>query len=64
MMMTLCQKIVTSLSFLGLLANLELSRSRIYQSLQKLKPRTELQNLLHSSRTIALSKGTFLDKKR
>ena len=34
------------------------------QSLQKFKLKTELQNLQHSFHSIALSKGTFLDKKR
>ena len=69
--MTLCRKIVTSLSFFRFLANLEQYRSRIPDArsikltfsltatfyLQKLK--RELRNLLHSSHTIALCKVTI-----
>ena len=74
--MTSCRRIVTSLSFFGFLANLEQSRGCIPDTefakvmfsvavtffLQKLK--TELKILKYSSHNIALSKGTFLDKKR
>ena len=74
--MTSYMKVVTSLSFFGFLTNLEQSRGRIPDtgsakimfsvivtvSLQSLK--RELENLKHSSRTIALSKGNFLDNKR
>ena len=69
-------KIVTSLSFFGFLDNLEQSGGRIPDTesaevmfsvtvtfcLKKLK--TELKNLYLSCHTIALSNGTFLDKKR
>ena len=74
--MTSCQKIVTSLSFFGFLANLEQSRDRIPDTesaevmfsitvifcLTKTENRTK--NLEQSPHTIALSNGTFLDKKR
>ena len=74
--LTSCQKIMTSLSFLGFLSNLEQSGGQIpdTKSAKVLfsviktfffpKMKTELKNRQHSSHTIALSKGTFLYKKR
>ena len=73
---TSCRKIMTSLSFFGFLANLEQSGGRIPDAESAkimfsvigtfclAKTETELKNLQHSSHTIALSKSTFLDKKR
>ena len=73
--MTSYRKIVTSLSFFKFLANLEQSGGRIPDTesakvmfsvtvticLTKTENRTK--NVQHSSHTIALSKGTFQDKK-
>ena len=73
--MTSCQQIVSSLSFLQFMANLEQSGSRIPDSwsikltfsliiifyLTKTENRTK--NLYHSSHTIALSKSTIFAKK-
>ena len=57
-----CQQIVTSLSFLLFMVNLEPSKSRIPDFIQKMK--TELKNLWHySCDTIALSKGTIFAQK-
>ena len=74
LMMTSCRKIVTSLSFIGFLANLEQSGGQIPDTesaksifsfivtfcLTKIK--TKLKNLYYSSHTIALSKCNFLSK--
>ena len=74
-MMTSCRRIVTSLSFFRLIANLEQSRSRIPDELsvkltfsltvtfflQKLK--TELKNFYQNSHTIAQSKGAIFAQK-
>ena len=69
-------EIVTSLSFSRFLANLEQSGGRIpdTESAEVMfsvtvtfcltKTEKKLKNLWHSSHTIALSNGTFLDKKR
>ena len=75
--LTSCQKIVTSFSFFGFLANLEQSGGRIPDtestkvmfsiigifSFAKAETRTKKPLTQLCSHTIALSKGTFLDKK-
>ena len=69
------QKTVTSLPFFGFLAILEQSGGRIPDTesakalfsviviFSIIKTENIAKNFLHSSHTIALSKGTFLDKK-
>ena len=71
-----CRKIVTSLTFFQLMANLEQSGSRIPDAhsvklifsltltFYLTKPETEQKNIQHSFHIIAVSKGTILAKKR
>ena len=75
--MTLCQKIVMSLSFYQFMVNLEQSGWRIPNAssvtlilslivicyLTKTENRTKKNKNKHSSHTIALSKGTIFAKK-
>ena len=73
--LTPCQKIVTSLSFFRFLVNMKQFGGRIpdTESAKVLfsvivsfcvtKTENRTKNLKHSSHTIALSKGIFLDKK-
>ena len=73
--LTSCREVVTSLSFLGFLANLEQSGCRIPETVCKsyvfsnsdlLSYKNGKQNykVSNTTHTVVLSKGTFLDKKR